>query len=210
MREVRFEFLPKYQTNKRKQNRRCIIYTHTHTHTKWLMVVLKKIMRIFHSIPRHSIFHHMEGICSVRAHTQHNRHMGKAFAVDVVAAARLLAQISISGGLNEIHFFLAFSHSLELCVSVDHLCFSWNHTMASGHCLLFVCLFAYSLRMSIFLRFFADDKEIHSEFRYISMCTLCGVCAVARCKALALTTFCSFHCWFFAHSHTLDAYVCIT
>lgn len=78
MREVRFEFLPKYQTNKRKQNRRCIIYTNTHTHTKWLMVVLKKIMRIFHSIPRHSIFHHMEGICSVRAHTQHNRHMGKA------------------------------------------------------------------------------------------------------------------------------------
>lgn len=109
-------------------------------------------------------------------------------------------------------FSLAFSHSLEFCVSVDHLCFSWNHTMASGHCLLFVCLFAYSLRMSIFLRFFADDKEIHFEFRYISMCTLCGVCvrAVARCKALALTSFCSFHCWFFAHSHTLDAYVCIT
>lgn len=35
MREVRFEFLPKYQTNKRKQNRRCIIYTHTHTRSGW-------------------------------------------------------------------------------------------------------------------------------------------------------------------------------
>lgn len=111
--------LAKYQTNKRKQNRCCIIYTHTHTHK--FLVLESRLCVFFIEFPGMAFStihtttpspHHMEtnlpGLRHILTHTH-------TLAQSPYGGS--FAQISISRVSNKIQFFCVFVFFFFILIS---------------------------------------------------------------------------------------------
>lgn len=212
----------KYQTNKRKQNRCCIIYTHTHTN-KFRLVLDTRLCVFFIEFPGMVLStirttassptpppQHMEanllGLRHILAHTL-NRHMGEALFKLVFLGLQIkfnFFAVFVFVFVSIVFFFIIISFIcalLPMLLWIAVMCFSCNHTpyRASGHWRLFV-LWLVCARNEHFLgdflrtiRKFISNFVVQKRRAYVHI-VCCGARSLSHTFSMSAHTPALFQC----------------